>query len=119
MRWLTFNIICIIRIYHICTEMELILVTCQFICSSTQTLNNSCIYLLTLIFVGFHEGVANAITLSIFNPMHLKRVGLLNNSTDAYETNINFLMLMALKKVAYAPFAYLIDQVLFLNYLFY
>lgn len=61
---------------------------------------------------GFHEGVSNAIVLSILNPIHLHRVGLFNNKTDTYETNINFLMLMALKKVAYAPFAYLVDQVI-------
>ncbi|CAH0551874.1 unnamed protein product [Brassicogethes aeneus] len=59
---------------------------------------------------GFHEGIANAISLSVNNPTHLYRVGLYNNNTDIYETNINFLMSMALKKVAYAPFAYLVDQ---------
>ncbi|XP_049820777.1 angiotensin-converting enzyme-like isoform X2 [Aethina tumida] len=59
---------------------------------------------------GFHEGIANAIGLSVFNPVHLHRVGLFNNSTDIYETNVNFLMTMALKKIAYAPFAYLVDQ---------
>ncbi|XP_018574000.1 angiotensin-converting enzyme-like isoform X2 [Anoplophora glabripennis] len=59
---------------------------------------------------GFHEGVANSITLSVFNPVHLRRVGLFNNNTEIYESNINFLLLMALKKVAYAPFAYLVDQ---------
>lgn len=60
---------------------------------------------------GFHEGVANAIVLSVSNPIHLRRVGLFNNNTDVYESDINFLLLMALKKVAYAPFAYLVDQV--------
>lgn len=60
----------------------------------------------------FHEGVANAISLSVFNPVHLHRVGLHNENTDAYETNINFLMLMALRKVAFAPFAFLVDAVL-------
>lgn len=64
-----------------------------------------------LLFTGFHEGIANAISLSVSSLTHLKRIGLVNNSTDIYESNINFLMLMALKKVAYAPFAYLIDQV--------
>lgn len=68
---------------------------------------------------GFHEGIANTISLSVFNTNHLHRIGLINN-TDTYESSINFLMLMALKKVAYAPFAYLVDQVhqfrnLFLN----
>ena len=60
----------------------------------------------------FHEGVANAISLSVFNPVHLHRVGLHNENTDAYETNINFLMLMALRKVAFAPFAFLVDAVI-------
>lgn len=60
--------------------------------------------------LGFHEGIANAILLSAFNPVHLHRVGLFYNSTENYETNMNFLMNMALKKIAYAPFAYLVDQ---------
>lgn len=68
--------------------------------------------------LGFHEGVANAVILSVFNPVHLRRVGLFNNNTEIYESNINFLLLMALKKVAYAPFAYLVDQVLLYAYIF-
>ncbi|XP_058794125.1 angiotensin-converting enzyme-like [Phymastichus coffea] len=59
---------------------------------------------------GFHEAVSNAISLSVFNPQHLHRIGLYNNSTDDYESNMNFLMLMALQKVAYLPFAYIVDQ---------
>lgn len=74
---------------------------------------------MALYVLGFHEGVANAITLSVFNPVHLRRVGLFNNNTEIYESNINFLLLMALKKVAYAPFAYLVDQVLLFTYIFY
>lgn len=58
---------------------------------------------------GFHEGIANAISLSVGNPYHLRSVGLLSNFTDNYEMNINYLFHMALKKVAYAPFAYLVD----------
>lgn len=61
--------------------------------------------------LGFHEGVANAILLSVYNPIHLHRVGLFNNNTDTYEMNINFLMNMALQKLAYAPYAFLLDQV--------
>lgn len=60
---------------------------------------------------GFHEAVSNAIELSVMNPRHLHRIGLYNNSTEDYETNINFLMLMALRKVIYLPFAYIVDQV--------
>ncbi|KAH1006969.1 hypothetical protein HUJ04_004255 [Dendroctonus ponderosae] len=63
---------------------------------------------------GFHEGVANAVLLSVFNPKHFYRMGLSSNNTEVYERNMNFLMLMALKKVAYASFAYLVDQLIML-----
>ncbi|XP_066152228.1 angiotensin-converting enzyme-like isoform X2 [Euwallacea fornicatus] len=59
---------------------------------------------------GFHEGVSNAVLLSVTNPAHFTKIGLTKNNTEVYEWNMNFLMLMALKKVAYAPFAYLVDQ---------
>ncbi|XP_039290026.1 angiotensin-converting enzyme isoform X1 [Nilaparvata lugens] len=58
----------------------------------------------------FHEAVSDAILLSVTTPRHMHRIGLLNNITDDYETNINFLLEMALDKVAYLPFAYLVDQ---------
>ncbi|CAG2052908.1 unnamed protein product [Timema podura] len=66
---------------------------------------------------GFHEAVGAMIELSVITPRHLQRIGLLNNITDEYgemtntnETNINFLLTMALDKVAYLPFAYVVDQ---------
>ncbi|XP_047368061.1 angiotensin-converting enzyme-like isoform X2 [Vespa velutina] len=59
---------------------------------------------------GFHEAVSDAIVLSVMTPQHLHKINLHNNSTDGYESNINFLMLMALRKLAYIPFAYTIDQ---------
>lgn len=62
---------------------------------------------------GFHEAIANTIALSVYNPVHFHKIGLFNNNTDTYELNMNFLMKMALKKIAYAPFAYLVDQVRF------
>lgn len=43
-------------------------------------------------------------------PQHLHKIALHNNSTDGYESNINFLMLMALRKVVYIPFAYIVDK---------
>ncbi|KAL3288649.1 hypothetical protein HHI36_003082 [Cryptolaemus montrouzieri] len=58
---------------------------------------------------GFHEGIANAISLSVYNPTHLHLVGLFNNDTTDYETNMKFLFGMALGKLAYAPYAYLVD----------
>ncbi|KYN09210.1 Angiotensin-converting enzyme [Trachymyrmex cornetzi] len=59
---------------------------------------------------GFHEAVSDAIGLSIFTRQHLHKIGLHNNLTDDYDSSINFLMLMALRKVAYMPFAYIVDQ---------
>ncbi|XP_048002165.1 angiotensin-converting enzyme-like [Leguminivora glycinivorella] len=59
----------------------------------------------------FHEAVANAATLSVYNLPHLQRVGLYQNkSHDPYEVSMNFLMTMALEKVAYLPFAFMVDQ---------
>lgn len=63
-------------------------------------------------FLGFHEAVSDAIVMSTFSLKHLHKIGLYNNSTDSYENNINFLMTVALQKVAYMPFAYIVDQVL-------
>lgn len=66
----------------------------------------------TIIFLsGFHEAVSDAVGLSIYTQQHLHKIGLHNNLTDDYDTSINFLMLMALRKVAYMPFAYIVDQV--------
>lgn len=50
--------------------------------------------------------------LSVQTPKHLKEIGLLDQATqiDDYETSINFLMAIALKKVASLPFAYIIDK---------
>ncbi|XP_011693486.1 PREDICTED: angiotensin-converting enzyme-like isoform X1 [Wasmannia auropunctata] len=59
---------------------------------------------------GFHEAVSNAIGLSILTHQHLHKIGLHDNSTYDYDSSINFLMLMALRKVAYLPFAYIVDQ---------
>ena len=42
-----------------------------------------------VIFLGFHEAVGDAITLSVSNPRHLQRIGLLNNVTDDYGINIH------------------------------
>ncbi|XP_029165808.1 angiotensin-converting enzyme-like [Nylanderia fulva] len=59
---------------------------------------------------GFYEAVSDAIGLSIFTSQHLHKIGLQKNLTDDYDSSINFLMLMALRKVTYMPFAYLVDQ---------
>ncbi|XKL65405.1 hypothetical protein PGB90_008825 [Kerria lacca] len=57
----------------------------------------------------FHEAIGDMILLSVKTSKHLHRIGLLNNVTDDYETSIDYLMEMALDKVAYLPFSYLVD----------
>ncbi|XP_043514734.1 angiotensin-converting enzyme-like [Frieseomelitta varia] len=59
---------------------------------------------------GFFEAVSDAIELSVFTPQHLSKIGLHDNSTNDYESEINFLMLMALRKITYIPFAYIVDE---------
>lgn len=62
--------------------------------------------------LGFHEAVGDTLALSVITPKHLKEIGLLDESIpiDDYETSINFLFSMALNKIAFLPFSYLIDK---------
>jgi len=61
---------------------------------------------------GFHEAIGDTLALSVQTPKHLKEIGLLNESAviDDYETSINFLFSMALEKIVFLPFSYLIDK---------
>ncbi|XP_038076505.1 angiotensin-converting enzyme-like [Patiria miniata] len=59
---------------------------------------------------GFHEAVGDTLALSVSTPKHLKAVGLLDEVQDDYEADINFLMSMALDKIAFLPFGYLMDK---------
>ena len=45
-------------------------------------------------------------------PKHLKEIGLLDNNTaiDNYETSINFLFSVALSKIVFLPFGYIMDK---------
>ena len=58
---------------------------------------------------GFHEAIGDAIALSI-TPAYLQRVGLLEEVADNDKATTNYLMKMALDKVAFLPFGKLIDQ---------
>jgi peptidyl-dipeptidase A len=60
----------------------------------------------------FHEAVGDTIALSVMTPEHLSTIGLLNrqSSTRSHEQEINFLMTMALSKVVFLPFAYIVDK---------
>ncbi|XP_065335573.1 angiotensin-converting enzyme-like isoform X1 [Cloeon dipterum] len=59
---------------------------------------------------GFHEAVGDVIALSVKNPYHYQAIGLLENYEDSYENSINTLLRFALGKVAFLPFAVLIDK---------
>jgi len=61
---------------------------------------------------GFHEGVGNILSLAVGTATYFQKLGLLGEDVDIAdeETNINILFDMALQKIAYLPFAYLVDK---------
>ncbi|CAG0896209.1 unnamed protein product [Cyprideis torosa] len=61
---------------------------------------------------GFHEAVADLMSLSVNTPTHLKKLGLYETSKNFNQTadNINFLLRMAFNKVVFLPFAYVVDK---------
>ncbi|KAJ8384193.1 hypothetical protein AAFF_G00207410 [Aldrovandia affinis] len=59
---------------------------------------------------GFHEAVGDVLSLSVSTPKHLHKIGLLDTLTTDHESDINYLLKMALEKMAFLPFGYLIDQ---------
>ncbi|ETN62918.1 angiotensin-converting enzyme 9 [Anopheles darlingi] len=58
----------------------------------------------------FHEAVGDTIALSVATPNHLRKVGLLDEYADSEADNVNALFEMALERVAFLPFGYLIDM---------
>ncbi|UYV61425.1 hypothetical protein LAZ67_1004792 [Cordylochernes scorpioides] len=58
---------------------------------------------------GFHEAIGEVLELSVVTPKHLHKIGFLDKVENDTETEINFLMSMALEKIAFLPFSYLID----------
>ncbi|XP_040845401.1 angiotensin-converting enzyme isoform X4 [Ochotona curzoniae] len=59
---------------------------------------------------GFHEAMGDVLALSVSTPKHLHSINLLDSEGIGYEHDINFLMKMALDKIAFIPFSYLVDQ---------
>lgn len=59
---------------------------------------------------GFHDAVGATIALSVSTTKHLRKIGLLTNFTDNKESNLNALMVVALQKIAFLPYSYLIDK---------
>ena len=57
---------------------------------------------------GFHEAIGDTVALSV-TPEYLHKLGLINEVPDASK-DIGVLMDRALQKVAFLPFAYLVDQ---------
>ncbi|RWS24917.1 TPA angiotensin converting enzyme precursor-like protein [Leptotrombidium deliense] len=58
---------------------------------------------------GFHEALGDLMGLSVSTPGHLKKIKLLNNFDESDKGTINFQLKLALDKVAFMPFGYLID----------
>ncbi|KAJ8030388.1 Angiotensin-converting enzyme [Holothuria leucospilota] len=58
---------------------------------------------------GFHEAVGDVLALSVSTPKHLNSIGLLKEVVEDYEADINYLMSIALDKIAFLPFSYLLD----------
>ncbi|KAL4660481.1 angiotensin-converting enzyme [Arapaima gigas] len=59
---------------------------------------------------GFHEAIGDVLSLSVSTPKHLKKIALLDNLVEDHESDINYLLKMALEKIAFLPFGFLIDQ---------
>ncbi|XP_077996680.1 angiotensin-converting enzyme-like [Glandiceps talaboti] len=59
---------------------------------------------------GFHEAVGDVMSLSVQTPEHLNKVGLLPDYEEDEESDLNFLMTMALQKIAFLPFGLLVDM---------
>ncbi|XP_042873559.1 angiotensin-converting enzyme-like isoform X2 [Penaeus japonicus] len=58
---------------------------------------------------GFHEAVGDVLALSVATPKHLKKIGLLESVEEDDEADVNYLMSIALDKIAFLPFGYLMD----------
>ena len=48
---------------------------------------------------GFHEAIGDVMALSVSTPKHLNKIGLLSEFTPSLESDLNFLMKLALEKV--------------------
>lgn len=62
---------------------------------------------------GFHEAIGDLIALSVSTPQHLAKVGLLNQQEVEpilEKININYQLKMALDKIVFLPFAYVMDK---------
>lgn len=58
---------------------------------------------------GFHEAVGDLLALSVSTPGHLRKIELLDDYQEDDELTLNYQMQMALQKIAFLPFGYLMD----------
>lgn len=61
------------------------------------------------LFTGFHEAIGDVIALSVNTPKHLNTIGILPNITYSKEIDLNYLFHVALDKIVFLPFGYLMD----------
>lgn len=59
---------------------------------------------------GFHEAIGDVLSLSVATPKHMAAIGFMPEPVTTPESDINYLMKMALEKVAFLPFGFLIDS---------
>ncbi|CAK8671725.1 unnamed protein product [Clavelina lepadiformis] len=59
---------------------------------------------------GFHEAVGDTLALSVGTLDHLYKLELIPKPTEDDESDINYLMSVALDKIAFIPFGYLMDK---------
>ncbi|KAI3384407.1 hypothetical protein SNEBB_006946 [Seison nebaliae] len=58
----------------------------------------------------FHEAIGDTITLSVVHRKHLANLHLVDRAEMNEKEDINFLMGMALKKIAFLPYSYILDK---------
>lgn len=59
---------------------------------------------------GFHEAIGETIALSVSSPRHLQTLGLIQRSVDDTAHDINYLFTQAMDKLAFLPFALVMDR---------
>lgn len=60
--------------------------------------------------LGFHEAIGEAIALSVSGPVHLQSLGLVQTSIDDLPLDINYLFSIAMDKLPFLPFAFIMDK---------
>lgn len=59
---------------------------------------------------GFHEAIGDTIALSVANPRHLVKIGLLDEYKNTNADSLNALYKEALQRIAFLPFGLLVDK---------